>query len=115
MKSGIKCEQGEIVFVPFPFSDLSGTKKRPVLILSKTEYNQVTEDVITAGITSNIRKISGSLMIDNSNFEEGSIPVASMIRADRLFTMHQNLIIRKIGKLDKITFQKVKDKLNEVI
>lgn len=115
MKSGIICEQGDVVLVPFPFSDLSGTKKRPVLILSKTEYNQSTEDAITAGITSNIRKITGSLIIGSNNFETGNISAVSMVRADSLFTIHQGLIIKKIGKLDNVTFQKVKDKLNEII
>ena len=40
-------EQRDIIIVPFPFSDLSGSKQRPVLILSTLEYNKHTEDLIT--------------------------------------------------------------------
>ncbi len=37
MKS--KYKQGDIIFRPYPFTDLSGTKKRPVIIISKNEIN----------------------------------------------------------------------------
>jgi len=46
MRSGINFEQGEIVFVPFPFTNLSLTKKRPVLDLSKAAYNKNSLETI---------------------------------------------------------------------
>jgi mRNA interferase MazF len=49
MTFGIKYEQGDIVVVPFPFTDLSEVKQRPVLILSKKNASLY---VITCGITS---------------------------------------------------------------
>lgn len=57
MKSGISFEQGEIVFVPFPFTNLSATKKRPVLILSNTDYNKRLSDFVSCGITSDIKML----------------------------------------------------------
>jgi len=47
-------KQGDVVLIPIPFTDLSSTKKRPVLILSSDDYNQNTNDLIVAAITSNI-------------------------------------------------------------
>ena len=44
-------KQGEIVLIPVPFSDLSSTKRRPVMILSNSEYNKLTDDIIVAAIT----------------------------------------------------------------
>jgi len=46
--------QGDILLVPIPFSDLSSSKKRPVLVLSNNEYNSKTNDIVVAAITSNI-------------------------------------------------------------
>lgn len=115
MKSGISCEQGEIVLVPFPFSDLSCTKNRPVLVLSKTEYNNLTEDIVTAGITSNLKDTNYSVIIGNDNLESGALPNVSMIKVDKLFTIDKSLIILKIGKLDKQTFECVKQELFKLI
>ena len=46
-------KQREIVLVPFPYSDLSSTKRRPVLIVSNDDYNQMFQDVVVCVITSN--------------------------------------------------------------
>jgi len=47
-------KQGDILLIPIPFSDLSSNKKRPVLVLSNNDYNNKTEDIIVAAITSNL-------------------------------------------------------------
>ena len=65
MRFGIIYKQGEIVIVPFPFSDLSSIKQRPVLILSKNVDNEKVEDIITCGITSNIKDSRYSVLIEN--------------------------------------------------
>jgi mRNA-degrading endonuclease toxin of MazEF toxin-antitoxin module len=67
MKSGIQFKQGEIIIVPFPFSDFRGTKQRPVLVLSKSEYNDYCEDLITCGITSNKKDSKHAIIIENKD------------------------------------------------
>jgi len=42
--------QGDILLIPIPFSDLTSSKKRPVLVLSNNDYNRKTEDVIAAAV-----------------------------------------------------------------
>jgi len=46
--------QGDILLIPIPFSDLTSSKRRPVLVLSNDKYNSITNDIIVAAITSNI-------------------------------------------------------------
>ena len=46
------CRRGDIVLVPFPFTDLSTTKQRPAVVLSSERYHQVTGDCLVAAITS---------------------------------------------------------------
>jgi len=108
MKSGIVFNQGDILIVPFPFSDLTSVRQRPVLVLSRKEYNEKCEDVITCGVTSNLKNSKYSVLIDNSNLTEGNIPVKSRIKVDKLFTLEQSIIIKKIGRVNKETFSRVR-------
>jgi len=108
MKSGIQFKQGEILIVPFPFSNLSNVRQRPVLVLSTFEYNMFSEDVITCGITSNLKDAQCSVLIDNDGLLEGKIPVKSRIKVDKLFTLDKNIIRKKIGRVNKEIFEKVR-------
>ena len=108
-------DQGEIVVVPFPFSDLSSIKQRPVLILSKNSDNENSEDVITCGITSNIKDSRYSVLIDNSDLTQGSIPKASRIKVDKLFTISQAIIKKKVAKINNKTFEKARSEFFKLI
>lgn len=108
-------EQGEILIVPFPFSDLSSIKQRPVLILSKDIDIKSSEDIITCGITSNIKGSKYSILIDNNNLEDGEIPAQSRIKIDKLFTLNQQIIRKKVAKLNKETFDKVRSEFSNLI
>ena len=108
MKSGITYEQGEILLVPFTFSDLSSIKKRPVLVLSKKQDNLQCEDIVTCGITSNIKDSKHSVLIDNKKLINGQIPSISRIKVDKLFTLSKEIIIKKVARINKETFEEVK-------
>jgi mRNA interferase MazF len=45
--------QGDIVLIPIPFTDLSSQKRRPVIVISNDSYNQSTPDVVVVAMTSN--------------------------------------------------------------
>ncbi|MDD5192106.1 MAG: type II toxin-antitoxin system PemK/MazF family toxin [Candidatus Nanoarchaeia archaeon] len=115
MKSGTLFNQGEIVIVPFPFSDLSSIRQRPVLVLSNLVYNKNCEDIITCGITSNLKDTKYSVLVDKENMFEGLIPIKSRIKADKLFTLNKNIVIKKLGRINKNTFNKVKDELFKLV
>lgn len=108
-------EQGEIVVVPFPFSDLSSVKNRPVLILSKNKDIIDSDDIITCGITSNLKNTRYFLLIENSNLENGAIPIKSRIKVDKLFTVDKNIIRKKGAKINYQTLNKVKMEFNSLV
>jgi len=62
--------QRDIVLVPFPFSDLSNRKVRPVLILSNDEYNQRSADAVVCGLTTNLTPAHCSIVIDVTDVEQ---------------------------------------------
>lgn len=108
MTSGTPYEQRDILLIPFPFTDLSAVKKRPVLVLSKDIDNRSTEDLITCGITSHISDRAHSVLISEKNLEDGALPIESSIKVDKLFTVERSIVIKKLGKLDTRSFEKVK-------
>lgn len=58
-------KQGEIVLVPFPYSDLSGSKRRPVLVVSNNLYNNSFLDIVVVAITSRTKLDSRSQAFHN--------------------------------------------------
>jgi len=103
--------QGDIFLTPFPFSDLSSTKKRPVLILSNSKYNGLTEDVIVAAITSKDMDREYSVCLSSNDLSEGQLLVDSYIRADKLFTISQGLLIKKFRAIKPYKMDEVREKL----
>ena len=111
MKSGISFEQGEIVFVPFPFTNLKSVKKRPVLIISKTDYNRKSVDFISCGITSNIKDVDYSVLIDNKDMEKGYLPKPSRIKVNTVFTLEKSTVIRSFGHVKEEVVMKLQKKI----
>ena len=115
MKSGTKYKLGDVVIVPFPFTDLSGTRQRPVLVISNNHHNQTTEDIVVCGITSNITEQEYSVIIDNNSLIEGRIPLTSRIKVNKLFTLKQNLIKKEVAKVKLVVLKKVKQELSKLL
>jgi mRNA interferase MazF len=96
--------KGDLVVVPFPFSDLTQFKRRPALVISKLDG----DDLILCQITSKTIKDNYSIAIDNKDFETGNLKQKSNIRPNRIFTADKHIILYKVGNLTA-------NKLNETI
>lgn len=107
--------QGDIVLIPVPFSDLASHKKRPVLVLSNSQYNEKTDDIIAAAITSNLEEKEYIILISNNDLAEGNLKVDSCIRADKIYTLSQNIVLKKFGSVKKYIIDNVQDKINKLI
>ena len=100
MKSGTMLEYGEIVLVPFPYTDMSKSKLRPVLIISNTSYNKTSSDFVCCGITSNTSDKSRSILINNEDMVNNTLQKKSKIKFTNIYTLQKDLIEKRIGKLD---------------
>jgi mRNA interferase MazF len=89
--------KGDVVVLPFPFSDLPGEKRRPALVLATLTGN----DVILCQTTSRYRNDKFTVVLSTIDFMNGGLPVESYIRPNRIFTADKNIIIRKAGTLKK--------------
>ena len=107
--------QGDIVLVPIPFSDLSSNKKRPVIIISNDSYNSKTDDVLVAAITSNLEVKDYTIFISNEDLSAGELKVDCIIRIDKLYSLSQNIIVTKLGTAKNYIIKSITDKLNLLI
>jgi mRNA interferase MazF len=112
----INIEQRDIVLAPFPFTDLSTTKKRPVLIVSNNNINKNKSilDFIGLAVTSKIRFTSYAVQIDTPDLETGSLPKQSEIHCDKIGTIEKKFASKWLGRLNNTSFSVVKSKLSEV-
>ncbi len=107
--------QREVVLIPVPFSDLSSQKNRPVVVLSNNEYNQKTEDVLVAGITTVVKNELYEIPLAEDMMEEGHLPMPSTIRCDKLYLLNNKTIRKKFGRIRKETLQEIRNKINQLI
>ena len=107
--------QGEILLIPIPFSDLSSNKKRPVLVLSNDKYNSIASDIIVAAITSNIDNKYTEIKITNDDMQDGVLKVDSCIRTDKIYTLAQTIVINSFGRVKEEVLNRVRAKIDEII
>lgn len=92
--------RGEVVLVPFPFSDLSQSKLRPAVVLADAGRG----DWVLCQLTSSPYGDPSAVPLDSPDFASGGLVVASFARPGKLFTAHSGLIIRSVGTLSAAAF-----------
>ena len=108
--------QRDIVLVPFPFSDLSRQKIRPVLVLSNNDYNRRSSDILVCGLTTNLRQSPYSVIVDVSDVEmPGTLRHRSKIKADAIVSLEQSLLLKRIARLRGGVFLQVLAQVQSLI
>jgi mRNA interferase MazF len=99
---GMTYKPATIALVPFPYSDLSGQKQRPVLILKEPDpYG----DVLCLAITSQTHSLS--VMIDPRDLDSGSLKRKSWVRIDKLFTLNSQIFVKELAVVKPHIFNRV--------
>ncbi len=94
---------GDVVVMPFPFSDLSSNKRRPTLVLADLPG----DDLIVCQITSQILPDPFSVTLETDDFIDVNINLPSLIRITRIFMAESSLVLYRLGKLKKVKQQEV--------
>lgn len=89
---------GDVVLVPFHFTDQSGAKKRPAVIVSSAAYNQARRDAVIMAITSQLKPsgIFGEVMVQD--WQAASLLKPSAIKPV-IATVEQPLVLKRLGQL----------------
>lgn len=102
---------GDVVLVPFPFSDLSQSKKRPALILAYAGR----EDWVCLQITSQRYDDQSAIAISEGHFAVGSLQRESFVRPSKLFTAHSSLFLRNLARMQNDKLAEVKEVVIDLI
>ena len=90
-----KFVKGDVVVLPFPFSDLSSSKRRPALVVAIAS----SDDIVLAQITSRSFSDNYAIELSINDFSNGGLNIASNIRPNKLFTANVNIVAYKAGNL----------------
>ena len=103
--------KGDVVVVPFPFSDLTQAKRRPALVIAEL----TSGDLILCQITSQNVKDFYSILLDTQDLESGTLNRKSNIRPNRIFTADKSIILYKIGHLNEGKIKEIIEKVVEIL
>ena len=93
-------QKGDIVLVPFPFTDLTSTKLRPAIILWSSNISfDVTVCFISSQNLSTLTPEEFLLSKSDPEFSQTGLKTNSKVRVSRIVTIERRLITRRIGKL----------------
>ncbi|NJM48709.1 MAG: type II toxin-antitoxin system PemK/MazF family toxin [Alkalinema sp. RU_4_3] len=107
--------QGEIILIPVPFTDLSSQKRRPVIIASNNLYNQSSRDMLVVAMTSNLSAIPYSFIIDNPDLALGTLNRPSLVRCDKIYTLDQGLIVKRFGQVKPEVLDQIYSLLQQIL
>jgi len=102
--------KGDVVVLPFPYTDFSGVKKRPAVVIATLRG----QNVILAQITTNQRSDEDLISLTKKDFASGSLSTDSFIMASLIFTADTSQIEYKTGKITPAKIKEVQNKLIEV-
>jgi mRNA interferase MazF len=99
---------GQVVLVPFPFSDLAGAKLRPAVVLADAGR----DDWVLCQVTSNPYSDPHAIRLVETSFRSGSLQLTSYARPGKLFTANSSLMVSQVGHLK---MERVRDIVEAVV
>jgi mRNA interferase MazF len=101
-------KKGDVVLIKFPFTDLTGSKLRPALVLFESG-----DDVVVSFITSVLtERFSGDVKVIKS--EQNGLKKDSILRLVKLATLSKSLIAGKLGIFSQDDLKAVNHGLRDI-
>ncbi|MGH7408717.1 MAG: type II toxin-antitoxin system PemK/MazF family toxin [Candidatus Methylomirabilales bacterium] len=112
-RSGTKFRQGDLILLPFPFTDLSAVKRRPALIISPEKLHRQSDDVILVAVTSQVPKALSEFEVPlgSGDMAVGHLPKPSVVRLAKIFTAHRGIIVKRVGRLQRESLARILGRL----
>ncbi len=107
-------ERGDVVLVPFPFSDQTTAKKRPAAIISSKIYNDASSDIVIMAITGQTEKTVGIGECLIKDWQDAGLLKPSAIKP-AISTIEQALVLKRLGKLSSKDLLLLQNTLKEFL
>jgi mRNA interferase MazF len=107
-------DQGEIVLIPIPFTDLSSHKRRPVIVISNDRYNHTAPDMVVVAMTSNPTPGVYSFTITSADLKHGNLNRPGTVRVDKIYTLAQSLVVKTFGQVNAKTLNQIRELLRDL-
>jgi mRNA interferase MazF len=105
---------GDIVLVPFPFTDQSGTKKRPAVVVSSAAYHQARRDVLIMAVTSQARPAGTIGEVQVKDWKGAGLIKPSVIKPV-ITTIEASLVIRRLGQLNRDEQEALRKAISRIV
>lgn len=103
--------KGDVVVLPFPYSDLSQVKRRPALVVGLSSRG----DIILCQITSKNVADGDAVSLNSTDFASGALSRPSNIRPNKLFTADSQTVLYQVGTVKQPLLDDVIHKIIEVL
>jgi mRNA interferase MazF len=105
---------GDVVLVPFPFTDQSGLKKRPAVVVSSTAYHAQRRDLVIMAITSQIRPRPAFGEFTMADWKKAGLLVPSAVKPV-LTTIDKGLVLKRLGQLQPADLRSLRASISAIL
>jgi len=114
MPSSTSYRFGDIVLVPFPFTNQTKSKRRPAIIVNSDAYSRARKDLILISLTSQLSQKTRFGVAALQQWKEAGLPVPCFIKPV-LFTFEKRLVVRSLGHLREKDCSTLREILDEIL
>lgn len=107
-------EFGDIVLVPFPFTDQSASKKRPAVIISSNAYHLARSDLILMAVTSQSRPAAPVGEVAVEGWQGAGLIKPSVIKPV-ITTIERGLVLRRLGRLGEQDRKALREAIAQIV
>jgi mRNA interferase MazF len=104
-------EQGDVILIPVPFTDLSSQKRRPVIVISNDDYNRQNLDIVVVAMTSNPAQVDHSFRVSKVDLAEGALNRPGTVRPDKIYTLAKAIAQKKFAKVARPVVERIRSEI----
>jgi mRNA interferase MazF len=105
---------GDVVLVPFPFTDQTGLNKRPAVIVSSPEYQAQRRDLVIMPVTSQIRPRPAFGEFTVAEWKKAGLITPSAVKPV-LATIDKRLVLKRLGQFQQMDVRALRTSLNQIL